>query len=165
MATKTEKPNGSTQFSKKETPFAYSVGTAWEQILRKDGEYINVFLPGTSAATAGNYNAFFIARYPLEVMRISVAFSAASTSGTLHVERLTGTTANGAGSNITGSTFDLSATVGANTVVYKQGINLTDASVLQEGDRLSLVDGGTLTNLQNLIVTIYFKPAGRGDYR
>lgn len=132
-------------------------------IIKKDGFYVVQVLKNTDAATAANYGTIFIARYACEVQNVQIVYQTASTSGTLQLEKLTGTTAAGSGNSILASTFDLSAA--ADTVQSKEGRNLTDYRVLKPGDRLALVDGGTLTNLNNLVVSIYMVGAGNGNYR
>jgi len=132
-------------------------------VRKKDGFYVTRVLKNTDAATAANYGLFFIARHPMEIMRVSIVYATASTSGTLQLERLQGTEAKAAGDTLLGSTFDMSAT--ANTVQTKEGSDLTASRQLKEGDRLALIDGGTLTNQNDLVVTIYCKPLGQGDYR
>lgn len=134
-----------------------------EQITDKYGDYVQFFLPGTTAATTGNYNCFFVARHPLEVMRVTARFSAASTSGTFQLRKCLDGQAKASGSNILDATISLSGT--ADTSVYREGVDLTDSRILQEGDALCAVEGGTLTNLLDLLVTVYYKPLGRGEYR
>jgi len=134
----------------------------FEDIENKDMQTVTVRLKNTDAATAGNYGAFFIAPRPYEVMEVHAVWSTASTSGTLQVEVLNGTTAEGSGSNVLTSTIDMSGT--ANTVVSRKTSNLQNRQMVT-GDRLALVDGGTLTNQVNLVVTVLIKPRGKGDYR
>jgi len=140
----------------------------YKDIIRKDGDYILKRANGDLAQDADQYGVIFIARHPIEILRVSEVHSTAGTDGsavTLDVEKLTGTTAPGSGATILGSTFDLKST--ANTVVNKETINLVSGlgRILQEGDRLALVDTGTLTALTDVCVTIYYKTAGQGDYR
>ena len=132
-------------------------------VLKKDGFYLSFPFLGAAGATAANYDQVWTCRHPMELMRVSVCFSVASTSGTLQLERLTGTTAPAAGTAILSTTISLSGT--ANTVVSHQGNALTAARVLKEGDRLAFIDAGTLTNLVGLHVTLYCKYLGNGDYR
>jgi len=133
-----------------------------EEIIRKDGfELVFPFL-GTAGATAANYDQVYTCSRPMEIAIISVAFSVASTSGTLQIEKLTGTQAPGAGSAIMSATISTAGT--ANTVITRQGRDLTSARVLEPGDRLGFIDSGTLTNLVGLTVSIYCRPVGRGDY-
>jgi len=135
-------------------------------VNRKDGFYETIVLPGATAQTTGNFGPFFIARHPVEVLRVSeVHGTAGSDAGavTLDIEKLTGTTASGSGTSILSSTFDLKST--ANTVVKKQGAGLSSARQLKEGERLGLVDTGALTALDHVVVTVYLKNLGRGDYR
>lgn len=133
-----------------------------ENILSKDGEYITKSLSGSAAATAGNYGVIFIANTPLQVSYVSAIWSTASTSGTLNLERLSGTESLGGGDSIFSSTIDLSGT--ADTVNTRSGKELQNTT-LKPGERLALVDGGTLTNLNDLCVTVYLKAVGKGEYR
>ena len=61
------------------------------------------------------------------------------------------------------SVISLSGT--ANTLVTRNQRQMTSARVFERGDRIALVDAGTLTNLTDLVVSIYYKPRGRGEYR
>lgn len=138
----------------------------WEEIERKDGAYITVSLPGTAPATAGNYSHFFIARRPLEILRVSEVHAVKGTDAgavTLQLELLTGTTAPGSGSSILVSGFDLKGNI--NTVVSKEATALTSKRIVKEGERLALKLTGTPTTVASLVVTIYYKAANRGDYR
>lgn len=137
--------------------------TRAEYVADKYGDYVQFFLSGTTAATTGNYNVFFTARHPMEVMRVTARFSAASTSGTLQLRKCASGVAKASGSDILSTTISLAGT--ANTDVVRDSKDLTGNSILREGDSLCVVEGGTLTNLQNLAVTIYYTPLGRGEYR
>jgi len=135
----------------------------YEDIENKYGDVLAFSLPGVSAAVIGNYSTYTNIMRPMEIMLVSVSFSTASISGTLQLEKLTGTTAPGAGSNILTTAFSLSST--ANTVTTKITRDMTASRVFKQGDRLALKGAGTLTNALNLAVTIYYKPLGRGDFR
>ena len=136
-----------------------------QDIKNKDGNEITVSLPGTLSATATNYGVFFIASRPIEIMKIKEAHTTAGSDAdavTLQIEKLTGTTALDSGSTILTTAFNLKST--ANTVVSYSGTGLTVNRQLVEGDRLALKDTGTLTNLQGVCVTIYYKYLGQGHY-
>jgi hypothetical protein len=133
-------------------------------IANKYGDVIHFGLMGTDAATAANYGVLpFIAPYAIEVIAVSVAYSTASTSGTLQIELLDDGEAAGTGDSLLEDTISLSST--ANTAITRNGRELTSTRQLDIGGRFGLVDGGTLTNLDNLIINIYYKPLGRGNYR
>lgn len=134
-----------------------------ELVTRKYGDVFHLNLRGSSAATASNYTAEWYAHRALEIIEVVVSFTVASTSGTLQLERLTSGQAPGAGTTILNSTISLAGT--ANTPVVRIQSQMTSGRVLQQGDRIGLIDGGTLTNLTDLIVQIYYKPSARGDYR
>lgn len=134
-----------------------------DDILRKDGFHLPIFLLGTSGSVAANYDVVWNARWPIEILQVDVSWSVASTSGTLQLERLRGTSAPGTGTAILSSTISTAGT--ANTVVSRSGTQLTNARQFIQGDRLALIDGGVLTNLVGLEISIYAKFLGRGDYR
>jgi len=117
---------------------------------------VSTRLAGSAAATAANYNAFWTAPYKCVVLGIDAIWGTASTSGTLNVERLQGTEAHDAGDDLLSSTIDMSGT--ANTV--NAGTLTTTKATLElaDGDRLGLVDSGTLTSQANLCVTVTLAP-------
>lgn len=136
------------------------------EIQRKDLVPITVCIPGTDAATAANYGKFFIALRPYEVAEVAEVHATAGSDGsdvTLNIERLQGTEALGSGDEILKTAFNLKGT--ANTVVTKSGYADLQNRVLEIGDRLALKDAGTLTAVNDVVVTVLLKPLGRGDYR
>lgn len=133
------------------------------EVTLKDGFYVPIVLRGQSAAVGGNYGIEIIARNAFEVSQIAVRFRVASTSGTLNIEKIRGNGAEGTGVDLCKTDFSLSGAI--NTVVTKSGVDLVRDRVVAQGDSLALVYGGTLTNLEQLVVTIYCKPFGRGNYR
>ena len=138
----------------------------YKDVKRKDGFFLTVPISGDLAQDDDQYGVFFIATRPTEVLEVQEVHSVAGTNGspvTLDVEKLTGTTAPGAGDTILGSTFDLKST--ANTVVTKEGpTELSSDRQLAPGDRLALVVSGTLTALKGVCVTLYCKNPTQGDY-
>jgi len=135
------------------------------QLENKDMQSVTERLSGTNAATAGNYGCFFIASRPYEVMEIRAVWSALGTDAgavTLNVERLQGTTAEGAGDNIIATAIDLKGAI--NTVNVAKTTALQNR-LISTGDRLALVDTGVLTAVNNLVVTVLLKPRGKGDYK
>lgn len=118
---------------------------------------------GTTPATAANFSTFFNVLNPIEILMVKVSFTVASPSGTLQMEKLTGTTAPASGTNFLTSTFSLSST--ANTVVTKTTRDMNSSRTFKAGDRIAFVAAGNLANLANLVVSIYYKPLGRGDFR
>lgn len=138
-------------------------------VANKDGFYVTKQLHGTTPQTAANYGIIFIAWHPCEVIAVQEVHETAGTDGgavTLQVEKLTGTTAPGSGSNLLTTAFNLKSAI--NTVVSKTTPDLTTTKAdlrLERGDRLALKDSGTLTAVAGVNVTIYLKPLGKGDYR
>jgi hypothetical protein len=123
---------------------------------------IPVVLAGAAAATAANYDAFWIAppiphctsgQMAYQIMSVYAAWSVAcSSTGTLSLATAA------AGTAISGGTGILSATIAlngaANTPVA--GALSTTLATLQmsPGMRLGLVAGGTLTSTSHLVVTV-----------
>lgn len=135
-----------------------------EEINNKDGFYITVNLVSTVPQTAANYGLFFTATRPCEVLKVKEVHTVAGDdNATLDIEKLTGTTAIESGSSILTAVFDLTST--ANTVVTKSGTGLSSSRGLLEGDRLALKDGGNLTVIEGVQVTLYLIPRGKGEYR
>ncbi len=130
-----------------------------ERVENKYGDVINIVLPSSDAADATVWNV----PNAMEIIRVETSFDGASTSGTLQLEKLTGTQAPGSGSTILASTISLAGA--ANTVTTRDQTQMTGARTFVQGDRLALIDGGNLANLTQLVVTIYYKPLGRGGYR
>ena len=136
------------------------------EIQNKDLIVLTHSLPGATAATAGNYGVFFIVDKAVELVRVKVVWGVASTSGTLDLERLQGTEALDAGNSLFASAISTAGT--ANTVTSKDGMDFNHTikeTILKPGDRLALKDGGTLTNLVDLCVTVWVKPVSKGHYQ
>lgn len=134
----------------------------YEDVLGKAGIQESWTLIGTSPATSTNYEVFFIAPRPVEILSISSSQRVASTSGTLNFEILDPGEALDSGDLVLVTAFSTAST--ANTPVTKQGSDLTVNRVLKTGQRLAAVDGGTLTNCAGLTWTVYFKFANKGHF-
>jgi hypothetical protein len=90
-----------------------------------------------------------------QVVSVQAVFGTASSSGTLQVEQLTGTTAPGSGTVMLTGTVSLAGT--ANTIV--NGTLVSNSSTLQiaPGQRLGLKFAGTMTSLVGLVVVVGLK--------
>src|SRR5690348_12916128 len=88
----------------------------------------------------------------------TVTFGTQSTSGTLQIEKATGTQAIGGGTNLLQATLALSGT--ANTPTDSSGSAAPVANpntlTLAGGDRVNLIIAGTMTGLANAMVTLVF---------
>lgn len=117
---------------------------------------VNATLPGATAGTAANYGKIFIAPFICTVTSIKEVHGTAGSDGsavTLSVERLQGTEALGSGDELLAATkIDLKGT--ADTVQTKALTSTTAHLTLAAGDRLGLVDTGTLTAVADMCVTI-----------
>ena len=113
-------------------------------------------LPGAEAAAAVNYGKVFVADRACTVKKISESHTDLGTDPgavTLSVEKLTGVQASGAGADLLGVTkIDLK---GAINTVQAPALTGTGADlILAAGDRLSLLDTGTLTAVEGVCVTV-----------
>lgn len=88
-----------------------------------------------------------------QVIGVSAVFSTASTSGTLQLEKATGTQAPGAGTALLTGTMSLSGT--ANTVVNGTVVANPNTLTLNPGDRLNVIIAGTVTNIVDLCADVY----------
>lgn len=112
--------------------------------------FVTAVLKNTEPQTAGNYGVFFIATRPCVLKAVSEVHEVAgSSTPTLQIERLTGTTAPASGTELLTTAFDLAGT--ANTV--QRGVLKKIPLGLSQGDRLALKDIGTLTALVGVTVT------------
>lgn len=106
----------------------------------------------------------FIADASYIVDSVSVSYGTASTSGTMQVEKATGTQAVGSGTNVLQGTFNLATT--ANTTYSTLGSSPAAALVtnpntltMAAGNRLNLIFAGTMTSLANCCVVIQLRRA------
>jgi hypothetical protein len=97
----------------------------------------------------------FISDDSYQLVGVKTVFGTASTSGTVQLEKLTGTTAPGSGTAMLTGTVALSGT--ANTVTSGTLVASQSTLQLNPGDRVGLVIAGTMTNLATANCTLYFK--------
>lgn len=136
-----------------------------KDIMNKDPFYVVKSLDGTAPATAGNYGIIFTALQGCEVIGFSEVHQTAGTDGgavTLQLEKLTGTQALDAGVVVLAATVNLKGT--ANTVVYPSLTATKADRQLNRGDRLALKDGGVMTAVAGLQVSIRLKSLGKGHF-
>lgn len=88
-----------------------------------------------------------------QLVGLSAVWSTASTSGTVTVEKATGTQAPGSGTVLLTGTINTATA--ANTVANGTVITNINTRTLAPGDRLNLVFSGTETNLVDLAVIAY----------
>lgn len=137
----------------------------YESLTNKDGFYITHSLFGDTPQTAGNYTHFFIARHPLEVLWVTYTHAVAGSDMNdveIGLEKLSDTVAPASGDSLLVADFDATAT--ANTIQFKEGIDLTSNRILIEGDRLAITLTGTPTDLESVVITMYCQFANRGSY-
>lgn len=142
----------------------------FQEIENKDSYIQCITVPGTLAATSGNYGYVLTARtVALQVIGVGEKHETAGTdagSVTLDVLKVPDGTAIASGTSILASTFNLKST--ANTWVFKQGADLSTVKFiryLEAGESLALKITGTLTSLTGVHMCIYYKPVNNGSYR
>ncbi len=118
---------------------------------------ICINLQGAAPVTAANYGVFFIADRRYNVKKVQSIHRTASSSGTVTVERLQGTEAKGAGDPLLSAAI---STAGTGNTLNTGTLLTTGVTVLEIGDRLGLVDGGTLTSSADLCVSCVLTPLG-----
>lgn len=112
-------------------------------------------LQGAAPVTAANYGVFYRAPYGVEVVAVTARFSTASSSGTVDVKKAPSATAIGSGTTVLASVL---STAGAADTDVVGTLSATAANrKLAKGDVLGLVNGGTLTSLANLVISIELK--------
>lgn len=116
-------------------------------------------LPGTSAATAGNYGVIFTAPFACTVIGVTEVHQTLGTDAgavTLQIEKLIGTQAPDAGVALLQNAFNLKGTI--NTIQNGALVKTILANVpyvnLAIGNRLCLKDAGVLTAVANVTVVI-----------
>lgn len=164
-------------YSQNTTPDKGNVGypyIEYQDIYNKDGFYIVANLPGTSAATAGNYGLVFTSLVTCELIAVAETHEVKGTdagSVTLQIEKLTGTQAPGSGVNMLATAIDLKGAI--NTPQYppltltkaNRVLNVTLTSgTLSSSDRIALKKSGTLTAVAGVTVTLYMHRYGKGHY-
>ena len=129
-------------------------------IKRKDGFYVTDKIIGVdfSAGTGGSLPsvsdqmyAFFIAKFPCEIIHIKVIHTSGSGSINLQIN----------GNNVLESNIALNS--GAGIVKSFKGIDLDNRQMV-ENDYIAL-SGSPSTQAQRIHITVYFKNLARGNYR
>ena len=124
--------------------------------LEVNGNEGLIHVPVALSATDATRNVY-IATRPVILKAVSRTHTTASTSGTLQLEKCTGTTAPGSGTVLLTATVSLAGA--ANTVVSGTVLATPDTIKLATGDRLGIVIAGTMTSLVGGIATITLAPA------
>lgn len=124
-------------------PLRHSYPDTWSE---------SIVLSGASPQTANNYDVFWTAPYGVTVVSVKVRFTVAGTSSTVDVKKVPSGTAVAAGTSVITAPASTAGT--ANTNV-SPALSATPANLaLAAGDSLGILNGGTLTNLVNLTVTV-----------
>lgn len=107
------------------------------------------------AATQAVNQAIFVAETTYQVAGLKAVWGTASSSGTVTIEKLTGTTAPGSGTALLTGTISTAGT--ANTVTTGTLIATLASLKLAAGDRLGVVFSGTETGLVGLVLNVTLK--------
>lgn len=111
----------------------------------------------TEALTATDATrTVYVATRAVRFKAVSVVWTTGSTSGTLQIEKCTGTTAPGSGTTLLTGTVTLAGT--GNTVGTGTPIATVASLTLAAGDRLGIVIAGTMTNLVGCRITLAVTP-------
>jgi hypothetical protein len=132
--------------------FSDSVNTRWIGLRSATSGQIVEQANGLGASTTSF--TLLTATSPIIETGVSAVFGTASTSGTLQVEKATGTQAVGSGTNTLTGTISLSGT--ANTVVNGTLVATAATLAYAVGNRCNLIFAGTMTSLANCNVTVSF---------
>ena len=89
-----------------------------------------------------------------QLLEVAVRFSTGSTSGTLQIEATPSGTAVGSGTNLLASALALSGTANTTTYAYPSGSVSQSNMVINNGESLSAIFGGTLTSLAGCTITV-----------
>ena len=119
---------------------------------------VNVRVADTGAATAANYGTFWIAPFPCVLVRAYERHATLGTDGsavTLDIEKLADGTAKGSGVSMIASTFDLKGTI--NTFQERTATTTLANKQLSEGQAIALKTSGTLTAVNDVVVTLVIK--------
>lgn len=119
---------------------------------------VSTRVPDTDAATSAKYGTFFVAPFPCVLVSAYERHGTLGTNGgavTLDVEKLATGTAKGAGVSMLASTFNLKATIDTYQVIYPT-TTLANKQ-LTTGQAVALKTSGTLTAVNDVVVTLVFK--------
>jgi hypothetical protein len=134
---------------------AVSTGTPGEVQVNGNSQLIAVTLNSIGVLEVVTRTVHVCTR-PMRFKAFSASQATASTSGTVTVEKLTGTTAPGSGTALLTGTVSMSGT--ANTVVSGTPIATVASLTFAAGDRVGFVFAGTMTNLVGWSGTALFAP-------
>ncbi len=117
----------------------------------------DVWIAGAAAATSTNWPVFSVPGTRCYLMEARCRYDVAGgANSTLDVRKLTEGAARGVGGSMLSSKFDLTAA--ARTVYQKTATTVLSAAVIDPttGEAIELQSAGTLTNLDDLVVTLVF---------
>jgi len=134
---------------------AVSTGTPGQIKVNGDANLIPVNLTSIGVLEVVT-RSVFVCKRPMRLVSVGLVYGVASTSGTMQVEKLTGTTAPGSGTNLLTGTISMSST--ANTVNSGTLIATVASLTFAAGDRVGFVFAGTMTNLVGFAATAWFTP-------
>jgi len=119
-------------------------------------EIVTYNLPGTTAATAGNYSAFYIAEEDMELVSVNMRWETASSGGEgfMLVKAASGT-AISAGTDMLSASLATSGTAATN---YSGVLHATLVNIqMSEGDALGIVANGVTTSMTDYHCTTELK--------
>ncbi len=138
----------------------------YQDLINKEVLSQTVWVPGTSAATAGNYGRFLTLKLPIQITRIQEIHEVIGSNGgavTLDVVVVNNGAAISAGTSLLITPFNLKST--ANTLVVKQKRDLSNARTIAPTQTIALKTAGTLTDVAGVCVTIFYQYYAKGSYK
>lgn len=136
----------------------------FENILDKDGFDFTLLLPGSSAETGANFDVVFPISRPCEVVGYFGRWSGAAATGTVQLQKLADGVAPGSGINMLSAAISLAGTINQIFSGDTEDFLTSVSRIFIPGEALGFSDGGSLTGLRSLSLTIYFRPIGKGHY-
>lgn len=144
-----DKNQTSDQFAVSQTPFhthnnSDSPKISYMNLLNRV-QLVNIILPGVQGQTTGNWGVVFTVPFALTIVgatEIHQTAEATATTMTVQIEKLTGTTASGAGTNLLTTGFNLKGTANTlqtATLDQTSAKTVTNSFNFSPGDRLGLV--------------------------
>lgn len=125
-------------------------------LIQADRLFLDYTPTGPTIAAA--YSTALIVPVAAYLEEVIVSYGTPSTSGTVMIEKITGTTVNGSGVNLLQAVQSLSAP--GNVRYYPTLVTDTAARTFARGDCIGFVDAGTLTNLTGLSIRFRLRRLG-----
>lgn len=128
-------------------------------IYGRDGFIISYCIGSSDACQQDFYGTVFVAPRACELIAVSEIHGQSGTDGsavTLQIERRNSGSGKGSGTTILSSGFSLKSDANIPQTKYSN-VDMTTARIIEAGQIVGCVTSGTLTNVRDVCVTLYFK--------